>query len=204
MPGLPVLVVTQYVEQICAREPLACGTGGIGYLLKDRASDGAQFVDAVRRVADGGTATDPEVIARLLDSSTADGALGSLSLREREVLAIMAEGRSTAAIPQRMFITERAVAKHTSSIVTGCRTAAQCASRSPTRLTPSTASRPCCRRRDRTRHGRAAPGALPNARQRLLHPSPGTGLRVRVDLRNLHVLPDQFRSTLQAQHEDAS
>ena len=116
MPGLPVLVLSQYVEQIYARELLAGGTGGIGYLLKDRVSDGAQFVDAVRRVAGGGTAMDPEVIARLLDRSAADGALGSLSPREREVLEMMAEGRSNAAIAQRLFITERAVAKHTASI----------------------------------------------------------------------------------------
>jgi DNA-binding NarL/FixJ family response regulator len=116
LPGLPVLVLSQYVEQIYARELLAGGTGGIGYLLKDRVSDGAQFVDAVRRVAGGGTAMDPEVIARLLDRSSADGALGSLSPREREVLEMMAEGRSNAAIAQRLFITERAVAKHTSSI----------------------------------------------------------------------------------------
>jgi DNA-binding NarL/FixJ family response regulator len=111
-----VLVLSQYVEQIYARELLAGGKGGIGYLLKDRVSDSAQFVDAVRRVADGGTAMDPEVIARLLDRSSADGALGSLSPREREVLGMMAEGRSNAAIGQRLFITERAVAKHTASI----------------------------------------------------------------------------------------
>jgi DNA-binding NarL/FixJ family response regulator len=116
MPGLPVLVLSQYVEQIYARELLAGGRGGIGYLLKDRVSDGAQFIDAVRRVASGGTAMDPEVIARLLDRSSADGALGSLSPREREVLEMMAEGRSNAAIAQRLFITERAVAKHTASI----------------------------------------------------------------------------------------
>jgi DNA-binding NarL/FixJ family response regulator len=116
MPGLPVLVLSQYVEQIYARELLAGGTGGIGYLLKDRVFDGAQFVDAVRRVAGGGTAMDPEVIARLLDHSAADGTLGSLSPREREVLEMMAEGRSNAAIAQRLFITERAVAKHTASI----------------------------------------------------------------------------------------
>ena len=116
MPGLPVLVLSQYVEQIYARELLADGAGGIGYLLKDRVSDGAQFVGAVRRVAGGGTAMDPEVIARLLDRSSADGALGSLSPREREVLEMMAEDRSNAAIAQRLFITERAVAKHTSSI----------------------------------------------------------------------------------------
>jgi DNA-binding NarL/FixJ family response regulator len=116
MPGLPVLVLSQYVEQLYARELLADGTGGIGYLLKDRVLDGAQFADAVRRVADGGTAMDPEVIARLLDGNSADAALGTLSPREREVLALMAEGRSNAAIAQRLFITGRAVAKHTASI----------------------------------------------------------------------------------------
>jgi len=116
VPGLPVLVLSQYVEQIYARELLTGGTGGIGYLLKDRVLDGAQFIDAVRRVAGGGTAMDPEVIAQLLDRSAADGTLGSLSRREREVLEMMAEGRSNTAIAQRLFITERAVAKHTTSI----------------------------------------------------------------------------------------
>jgi DNA-binding NarL/FixJ family response regulator len=115
-PGLPVLVLSQYVEQIYARELLADGAAGIGYLLKDRVLDGAQFVDAVRRVAGGGTAMDPEVIARLLDRGSADTAVALLSPREREVLALMAEGRSNAAIAQRLVITERAVAKHTASI----------------------------------------------------------------------------------------
>jgi DNA-binding NarL/FixJ family response regulator len=116
VPGLPVLVLSQYVEQLYARELLAGGTGGIGYLLKDRVLDGAQFADAVRRVAGGGTAMDPEVIARLLDGNAADRALAALTPREREVLALMAEGRSNAAIAQRLVITERAVAKHTASI----------------------------------------------------------------------------------------
>jgi DNA-binding NarL/FixJ family response regulator len=116
VPGLPVLVLSQYVEQLYARELLAGGSGGIGYLLKDRVSDGAQFVDAVRRVAGGGTAMDPEVVARLLDRNSADGVVATLSPREHEVLALMAEGRSNAAIAQRLFITERAVAKHTASI----------------------------------------------------------------------------------------
>jgi DNA-binding NarL/FixJ family response regulator len=116
-PGLPVLVLSQYVEQLYARELLTAGTGGIGYLLKDRVLDGGQFVDAVRRVADGGTAMDPEVIARLLDrNSAADSAVAALSPREREVLGLMAEGRSNAAIAQQLVITERAVAKHTASI----------------------------------------------------------------------------------------
>jgi DNA-binding NarL/FixJ family response regulator len=116
LPGLPVLVLSQYVEQLYARELLAGGTGGIGYLLKDRVLDGVQFVEAVRRVADGGTAMDPEVIARLLDRNSADGAVTTLSPREREVLGLMAEGRSNAAIAQQLVITERAVAKHTASI----------------------------------------------------------------------------------------
>jgi DNA-binding NarL/FixJ family response regulator len=116
VPGLPVLVLSQYVEQLYARELLADGSGGIGYLLKDRVSDGAQFMEAVRRVADGGTAMDPEVIARLLNRNSADGAVATLSPREREALGLMAEGRSNAAIAQRLVITERAVAKHTASI----------------------------------------------------------------------------------------
>ena len=118
-PGLPVLVLSQYVEQLYARELLASGSGGIGYLLKDRVLDGAQFTDAVKRVADGGTAMDPEVIARLLAHSTAaEGPLGRLSPREREVLSLMAEGRSNAAIAARLVVTERAVAKHTAAIFT--------------------------------------------------------------------------------------
>jgi DNA-binding NarL/FixJ family response regulator len=116
VPGLPVLVLSQYVEQLYARELLADGSGGIGYLLKDRVFDSAQFVDAVRRVAAGGTAMDPEVIARLLARGRGDGAVAALSAREREVLALMAEGRSNAAIAARLVITERAVAKHTASI----------------------------------------------------------------------------------------
>jgi DNA-binding NarL/FixJ family response regulator len=116
-PGLPVLVLSQYVEQLYARELLADGTGAVGYLLKDRVLDGASFADALRRVADGGTAMDPEVIARLLASSTAAaGPAGRLSRRELEVLELMAEGRSNAAIAARLVVTERAVAKHTASI----------------------------------------------------------------------------------------
>ena len=116
VPGLPVLVLSQYVEQLYARELLAGGAGGIGYLLKDRVFDSAQFIDAVRRVAGGGTAMDPEVIARLLARNSGDGAIATLSPREREVLGLMAEGRSNAAIAQQLVITERAVAKHTASI----------------------------------------------------------------------------------------
>ena len=116
VPGLPILVLSQYVEQLYARELLADGTGGIGYLLKDRVFDSAQFVEAIRRVAAGGTAMDPEVIARLLARNTDNDAVSALSPREREVLGLMAEGRSNAAIAQQLVITERAVAKHTASI----------------------------------------------------------------------------------------
>ncbi|GAA2084378.1 response regulator [Streptomyces albiaxialis] len=121
VPGLPVLVLSQYVEQLYAKELLADGSGGIGYLLKDRVFDPDAFVDAVRRVAAGGTAMDPQVIARLMASSAQPGApgaapLGRLTAREREVLDVMAEGRSNAAIAERLVITERAVIKHTSNI----------------------------------------------------------------------------------------
>jgi DNA-binding NarL/FixJ family response regulator len=116
LPGLPVLVLSQYVERLYARELLAGGSGGIGYLLKDRVLDGAQFADGVRRVASGGTAMDPEVVARLLASNSGDSAVAALSPREREVLGLMAEGRSNSAIAQQLVITERAVAKHTASI----------------------------------------------------------------------------------------
>jgi len=116
VPGLPVLVLSQYVEQLYARELLAGGSGGLGYLLKDRVFDSAQFVDAVRRVASGGTVMDPEVIDRLLVRNSGDNAISALSPREREVLGLMAEGRTNAAIAQRLVITERAVAKHTASI----------------------------------------------------------------------------------------
>ncbi len=116
VPGLPILVLSQYVEQLYARELLADVTGGIGYLLKDRVLDSVQFVEAIRRVAAGGTAMDPEVIARLLARNTGNDVLRALSPREREVLGLMAEGRSNAAIGQQLVITESAVAKHTASI----------------------------------------------------------------------------------------
>jgi DNA-binding NarL/FixJ family response regulator len=116
VPGLPVLVLSQYVEQLYARELLADGTGAVCYLLKDRVFDSDQFVDAVRRVAAGGTAMDPEVIAKLLARNERREPLGALTDREREVLGLMAEGRSNAAIAERLVVTERAVAKHTSNI----------------------------------------------------------------------------------------
>ena len=116
MPGLPVLVLSQYVEQLYARELLADRNGGVGYLLKDRVSNVGQFIDAVRQVAAGGTAMDPEVVAQLLTRRSTDAPIASLSPREREVLELMAEGRSNAAIAARMFVTEKAVSKHTNSI----------------------------------------------------------------------------------------
>jgi DNA-binding NarL/FixJ family response regulator len=117
-PGLPILLLSQYVEQLYARELLADGAGAIGYLLKDRVSDAGQFVDAVRRVAAGGTALDPHVVARLLTRNDARGTVAMLTDREREVLALMAEGRSNAAICQRLFVSDSAVTKHTNSIFT--------------------------------------------------------------------------------------
>ncbi|ASQ94192.1 response regulator transcription factor [Streptomyces violaceusniger] len=115
-PGLPVLVLSQHVEQLYARELLADGSGGIGYLLKDRVFDADQFIDAVRRVAAGGTAMDPQVISQLLDRRAQDKPLGRLTPRELEVMELMAEGRSNTAIAAKLFVTERAVAKHTSNI----------------------------------------------------------------------------------------
>jgi DNA-binding NarL/FixJ family response regulator len=116
VPGLPVLVLSQYVEQLYARELLSDRRGGVGYLLKDRVSEVGQFVDAVRRVAAGGTAMDPDVISQLLARRERDEPIGSLTPREREVLGLMAEGRSNAAIAARMFVTEKAVSKHTNNI----------------------------------------------------------------------------------------
>ena len=101
-PGLPVLVLSQYVEQLYARELLADGSGGIGYLLKDRVFDSAQFVDAVRRVAGGRHRDGPGGDRALARPNSGDGTLATLSPREREVLALMAEGRSNAAIAQRL------------------------------------------------------------------------------------------------------
>jgi DNA-binding NarL/FixJ family response regulator len=119
VPGLPVLVLSQYVEQLYARELLADRSGGVGYLLKDRVFNVEQFVDAVRQVAAGGTAMDPEVVAQLLTRRSAmDEPLTTLTPREREVLSLMAEGRSNAAIAARLFVTEKSVSKHTNSIFT--------------------------------------------------------------------------------------
>jgi DNA-binding NarL/FixJ family response regulator len=116
VPGLPVLVLSQYVEQLYARELLADQAGGIGYLLKDRVFSDAAFAEAVRDVAAGGTILDPEVVARLMARRTRSGPLAALTPRERQVLALMAEGRSNAAVAARLFITEKAVAKHAAGI----------------------------------------------------------------------------------------
>lgn len=117
-PGLPVVVLSQYVEQLYARELLESGEGAVGYLLKDRISDVVAFVDSVRRVASGGTVLDPEVVATLLSRRAVDSPLQRLTPREREVLGLMAEGRSNVAIGAALFVTEKAVSKHTNSIFT--------------------------------------------------------------------------------------
>jgi DNA-binding NarL/FixJ family response regulator len=118
VPNLPVLILSQHVEQTYARELLSDRTGGVGYLLKDRVSNVGQFVDALRRVAGGGTALDPEVVAQLLTRHAKDEPLNALTSREREVLGLMAEGRSNAAVAKQLFVTEKAVAKHTNNIFT--------------------------------------------------------------------------------------
>ncbi|HEX5027437.1 MAG TPA: response regulator transcription factor [Gaiellaceae bacterium] len=113
VPELNVLVLSQYVEQTYAAELLADGRGGIGYLLKDRVADTSEFVAAVRRVAEGGTALDPEVVRQLVARR---GSLSQLTPREREVLALMAEGRSNAGIAETLVVTESAVEKHVGRI----------------------------------------------------------------------------------------
>ena len=114
-PGFPVLVLSQYVEQLYARELLASGEGAVGYLLKDRVSDVAEFVDALRRIADGGTVLDPSVVAAILERRQ-DSPVERLTAREREVLALMAEGRANAGIAAALVVSEKAVAKHINSI----------------------------------------------------------------------------------------
>lgn len=115
-PGMPVLVLSQYVEPVYARDLLASGEGSVGYLLKDRVSDVAAFVAAVRQVAGGGTVLDPEVVAGLVSGAAAARPLERLTPREYEVLTLMAEGRSNAAIAARLFVSEKAVGKHTNNI----------------------------------------------------------------------------------------
>jgi DNA-binding NarL/FixJ family response regulator len=114
-PDTAILVVSQYVELTYATELLSDGRGGVGYLLKDRIMDVRDFVDAVRRVAGGGTALDPEVVAQLF-SAGKRGPLEQLTPREREVLGLMAEGRSNAGIAEALVLTVGAVEKHIASI----------------------------------------------------------------------------------------
>ncbi|TDC19603.1 response regulator transcription factor [Streptomyces sp. 8K308] len=115
-PGLPVLVLSSYVEDRYAADLLADGAGATGYLLKQRVGDVAEFTDALRRVAAGGTAMDPEVVAQLLTRRRSDDPLRSLTTREREVLALMAEGRTNAEIAEVLVVSEGAVNKHVRNI----------------------------------------------------------------------------------------
>ena len=117
VPGTAILVVSQYVEHAYAAELLADRGGGVGYLLKDRIMHVTEFVEAVRRVAGGGTALDPEVVAQLFSRRREDGPLERLTAREREVLALMAEGRSNAGIAEQLVLTVGAVEKHVQSIM---------------------------------------------------------------------------------------
>jgi DNA-binding NarL/FixJ family response regulator len=116
LPDTGVLVLSQYVEEGYALDLVGESAGGVGYLLKDRVADVERFVDSVRRVADGGSALDPEVVSQLVGRARRDDPLGELTPREREVLELMAEGRSNNAIAEHLVVTERAVEKHVTSI----------------------------------------------------------------------------------------
>lgn len=116
-PGTAVLVLSQYVEERYAADLLSAETSGIGYLLKDRVADVGDFIEALRRVAGGGTALDPEVVAQILVRTRRRTLLDSLTPREREVLALMAEGRSNAAIARALVVTPGAVEKHVTNIL---------------------------------------------------------------------------------------
>ena len=116
LPDTGVLVLSQYVEEGYALDLVGDSAGGVGYLLKDRVADVDRFVDSVRRVADGGSALDPEVVSQLVGRARRDDPLDELTPREREVLELMAEGRSNNAIAEHMTVTERAVEKHVTSI----------------------------------------------------------------------------------------
>jgi DNA-binding NarL/FixJ family response regulator len=115
-PGVGVLVLSQYVEPAYAMELLAETAEGVGYLLKDRVSDVGEFADAVRRVAGGGSALDPAIVSMLVGRRRREDPLEALTPREREVLELMAEGKSNQAIAERLFVTMRAVEKHVTSI----------------------------------------------------------------------------------------
>jgi len=116
LPEVGVLVLSQYVEIAYARELLAESAEGLGYLLKDRVADVQALADAVRRVGEGGSALDPEVVSQMLGRARRDDPLAELTPREREVLALMAEGRSNAAIAEELVVTDRAVEKHVTGI----------------------------------------------------------------------------------------
>jgi DNA-binding NarL/FixJ family response regulator len=118
IPETAVLVLSQYLDDQYALELLGQDAAGVGYLLKDRVSDFERFTDAVRRVAEGGSALDPEVVSQMLRRRRVVDPLAALTPREREVLALMAEGRSNQAISQVLVISERAVEKHVTSIFT--------------------------------------------------------------------------------------
>ncbi|MEV8457831.1 response regulator transcription factor [Streptomyces sp. NPDC052095] len=115
IPGLPVLVLSQYVEETYAAELLGGGASGVGYLLKDRVGRVDEFLDALERVSSGGTALDPEVVAELL-AKRRDDPIDSLTRREREVLQLMAEGRDNVTIAAQLVVTERAVSKHIGNV----------------------------------------------------------------------------------------
>jgi DNA-binding NarL/FixJ family response regulator len=115
-PGIAILVLSQYVEERYATDLLSANTSGVGYLLKDRVADVAEFLDALRRVAGGGTALDPEVVAQLLVRRRGNDPLADLTQRELDVLALMAEGRSNTEIATSLVITDSAVSKHITSI----------------------------------------------------------------------------------------
>jgi DNA-binding NarL/FixJ family response regulator len=116
LPDTGVLVLSQYVEEGYAMDLLADSAEGVGYLLKDRVADVERFVDSVRRVSDGGSALDPEVVSQMLGRRRAEDPLAELTPREREVLGLMAEGRSNHAIAEELVVTERAVEKHVTGI----------------------------------------------------------------------------------------
>ncbi|NEB74201.1 response regulator transcription factor [Streptomyces sp. SID14478] len=118
VPGLPVLLLSQYVEPLYAKELLADGAGACGYVLKDRVTNGAEFLATIGQVAGGGTVMDPEVVSKLLARKVRDRRLGSLTAREREVLGLLAQGRSNAGVAEALFVTEKAVTKHIGNIFT--------------------------------------------------------------------------------------
>lgn len=116
VPGLPVLVLSQYVEQVYARELLSDGSGAVGYLLKDRVFDVDEFVAAVRQVAGGGTVMDPDVVRSLMTQPANRNPIDRLTAREREVLELIAQGRSNSAIASRLSVSENAITFHTTNI----------------------------------------------------------------------------------------